>query len=157
MIGNDIVDLALAKKQSNWKREGYLDKIFTLKEQLLISNSENPDMMVWNLWSRKEAVYKIYNRKTGVRAFIPLKIECSEVASEIGIVSCLGETYYTKTEITKQFVNTVAVLQKSDFNKILVLENNTKIKKLDGIPFTESNNQIVSISHHGKFKEIVSL
>jgi lactate dehydrogenase-like 2-hydroxyacid dehydrogenase len=28
-IGNDIVDLALARKESNWKRPGYLNKIFT--------------------------------------------------------------------------------------------------------------------------------
>jgi phosphopantetheinyl transferase (holo-ACP synthase) len=35
VIGNDIVDLALARKESNWKRPGYLNKIFTTKEQLL--------------------------------------------------------------------------------------------------------------------------
>jgi hypothetical protein len=32
-----------------------LDKIFTQNEQLLIATAENPDIMVWNLWSRKEA------------------------------------------------------------------------------------------------------
>jgi phosphopantetheinyl transferase (holo-ACP synthase) len=53
VIGNDIVDLALARKESNWKRPGYLNKIFTTKEQLLISSAENPNTMVWNLWSRK--------------------------------------------------------------------------------------------------------
>jgi hypothetical protein len=37
---NDIVDLALARKESNWKRPGYLNKIFTTKEQLLISSAE---------------------------------------------------------------------------------------------------------------------
>jgi phosphopantetheinyl transferase (holo-ACP synthase) len=63
VIGNDIVDLALARKESNWKRPG-LNKIFTTKEQLLISSAENPNTMVWNLWSRKRAAYKIYNRAT---------------------------------------------------------------------------------------------
>lgn len=157
MIGNDIVDLALAKKESNWKRKGYLDKIFTLKEQLLISTAENPEIMVWNLWSRKEAVYKIYNRQTGLRAFIPLKLECSQVDLEIGIVTCNGETYFTKTEITNQYVNTVAVLKKSDFNNISVLDNDTKVTKLNGIPFIASDNKIVSISHHGNFKQMVTL
>ena len=33
MIGNDIVDLDLARKESNWKRKGFLDKIFSLQEQ----------------------------------------------------------------------------------------------------------------------------
>ena len=55
MIGNDIIDLALARKESNWLRSGFLDKIFTLREKLLISNSQNPETTVWNLWSRKEA------------------------------------------------------------------------------------------------------
>jgi phosphopantetheinyl transferase (holo-ACP synthase) len=74
MIGNDIVDLALARKESNWQRKGFLDKIFTKKEQLQIVTAQNPETMVWNLWSRKEAVYKIYNRETGIRAFIPLEL-----------------------------------------------------------------------------------
>jgi acyl carrier protein len=76
VIGNDIVDLALARKESNWKRPGYLNKIFTTKEQLLISSAENPNTMVWNLWSRKEAAYKIYNRATGIRGYFPLNLEC---------------------------------------------------------------------------------
>jgi hypothetical protein len=31
-----------------------LDKIFTPKEQVLISNAENPDIMVWNGAGRKQ-------------------------------------------------------------------------------------------------------
>ena len=76
MIGNDIVDLNLAKTQSNWKRKGYLDKIFTENEQNLIFESENPTAKVWNLWSRKEAAYKIYNRSTNIRVFNPKKFDC---------------------------------------------------------------------------------
>ena len=45
MIGNDIVDLALAQKESNWKRKGFLNKIFTEKEQLLILNAKNNDYL----------------------------------------------------------------------------------------------------------------
>jgi hypothetical protein len=33
MIGNDVVDLALAQKESNWKRKGFLNKLFTSVEQ----------------------------------------------------------------------------------------------------------------------------
>ena len=42
MIGNDIVDLQLAKKQSNWQRKGFLDKQFTVSEQEEIARSKNP-------------------------------------------------------------------------------------------------------------------
>ena len=31
-IGNDIIDLKLAKTQSNWQRKGFLEKQFTQKE-----------------------------------------------------------------------------------------------------------------------------
>jgi hypothetical protein len=55
VIGNDIVDLALARKESNWKRMDFR-KNFHCQEQLLISNAENPEIMVWNLWG-KEAAY----------------------------------------------------------------------------------------------------
>ena len=55
MIGNDIVDLALAEKESNWKRKGFIDKIFTPQEQSLIKTSINQEIIIWNLWSRKEA------------------------------------------------------------------------------------------------------
>ena len=36
MIGNDIIDLDVAKTESNWKRKGFLDKIFTANEQFQI-------------------------------------------------------------------------------------------------------------------------
>jgi hypothetical protein len=61
VIGNDIVDLALARKESNWKRPGYLNKIFTTKEQLLISSAENP-IPWYGIYGVGKAAYKIYNR-----------------------------------------------------------------------------------------------
>src|SRR5436190_1967565 len=100
MIGNDIVDLALAKIESNWKRKGFLDKIFTKSEQLLISKTENQDVMVWNLWSRKESAYKIYNRQTGIRGYFPLQLECSYENEILGRVSCNDNIYYTQTKIS---------------------------------------------------------
>ena len=36
MVGNDLVDLQIAKSQSNWRRKGFLEKQFTIKEQQLI-------------------------------------------------------------------------------------------------------------------------
>ena len=164
MIGNDIVDLALAQQESNWKRKGFLDKIFTQNEQLLILNSENPANMVWNLWSRKEAAYKIYNRKTQIRGYFPLQLECFnlEIADGIilGKVVIKGFVYFTKTEIKTDFINTIAVENVQDFATIKILENRKNIQKTNGIPeYFESNNlsvKSVSISHHGRFEQIIS-
>lgn len=160
MIGNDIVDLALAKKESNWQRPGFLEKIFTIKEQLLILNAENPEIMVWNLWSRKEAAYKIYNRQTGIRSYMPMQLECNYENASSGSVYCKGNIYYTKTEVSKDRISTVAVVQVSDFKGIKELEPNVQVHKKNGIPYINDANNVlkpISISHHGRFISRVSI
>jgi phosphopantetheinyl transferase (holo-ACP synthase) len=165
MIGNDIVDLALAQKESNWKRKGFLDKIFTENEQFQILNAKNPTIMVWNLWSRKEAAYKIYNRKTQIRGCFPLQLECFdlEISDEFtfGKVIIKDFIYFTKTEINPQFINTIAVEKKNDFDAITLLKSRKNIQKKNGIPsYFEANTELikpVSISHHGRFEQIITL
>jgi phosphopantetheinyl transferase (holo-ACP synthase) len=165
VIGNDIVDLALAQKESNWKRKGFLNKIFTEKEQLLILNALNPEVMVWNLWSRKEAAYKIYNRNTGIRGYFPQQIECTNLeiidGIQLGKVVIKEAVYYTKTTINAEYINTIAVVNIKDFDSVTLLENSKKTQKNNGIPnYFENINSVskpVSISHHGRFKQIVVL
>jgi phosphopantetheinyl transferase (holo-ACP synthase) len=161
MIGNDIVDLDLALKESNWKRKHFLDKIFSSKEQQLILNSENQDLMVWNLWSRKEASYKIYNRQTGIRGFFPLRLECDYSDKNTGTVSIDGFVFYTQTEITTNYIYSVAVSEKEGFKKIWVLDTTSIRTKENGIPYrldSISNSRIpVSITHHGRFQRIISV
>ena len=55
MIGNDIIDLSVAKLESNWQRRGFLEKQFTEEEQQLILTASNPFVLVWKFWSMKEA------------------------------------------------------------------------------------------------------
>ncbi|MEN9908754.1 MAG: hypothetical protein RLZZ540_1903 [Bacteroidota bacterium] len=161
MIGNDIVDLALARKESNWKRKGFLDKIFTMDEQLLISNASNPEVMVWNLWSRKEAAYKIYNRETGIREYIPLQLVCFYESETTGTVSCNGHVYYTETVVTNDFVYTIAAAKPNLFSQIRKISLDEEIGKTKGIPFiidpqTAFSNP-VSITHHGRFWKGIKL
>lgn len=164
MIGNDVIDLALAKKESNWQRKGFLDKIFTPKEKLLISNSDNPEITVWNLWSRKEAAYKIYNRQTQVRAFMPKQLECFDIETANGIiygkVACNNNIYFTKTTITLEYIETEAVINTADFDRIKIVDSSDKIIKIDGIPnYFDPEQRIwkpISKSHHGRFERIIS-
>lgn len=165
MIGNDIVDLVLARKESHWKRKGFLDKIFTENEQLLLLSAENPEVMVWNLWSRKEAAYKIHNRQTQIRGYFPLLLECFDLEIIDGVVfgkvMIKDSVYFTKTLITNQFIHSMAVINPEDFNKIQTLENRKNIRKNNGIPdYFEKEDSIsrpASISHHGRFEQIVLL
>jgi phosphopantetheinyl transferase (holo-ACP synthase) len=161
MIGNDIIDLDLALKESNWKRNRFLDKIFSINEQQLIQNSENKDHMVWNLWSRKEACYKIYNRQTGIRGFFPLRFECHYNNANTGTVSIEDFVFYTQTEIATNYIYSVAVSEKEYFEKIKPLETGAIIKKENGIPYflNPVSNSVspVSITHHGRFEKIISI
>jgi len=165
MIGNDIVDLALARKESNWKRKGFLDKIFTEKEQLLITNAMNSEVMVWTLWSKKEAAYKIYNRQTLIRGYFPLQLECCDLeiidGNVFGKVAIKDFIYFTKTSITSQFINTIAVENINDFETIKTLKNRKNILKIAGIPslFAKKTSVLrpLSISHHGRFERIITI
>jgi phosphopantetheinyl transferase (holo-ACP synthase) len=160
MIGNDIIDLDLARKESNWKRKGFLEKIFSLEEQKLIHNACDPELMVWDLWSKKESAYKIYNRYTGIKGYFPWLLECYWKDKNFGKVVIGDFSFYTQTEITKSYIYTIAVSETVLFNKIKPLETVINVKKNNGIPFildVNANAQPVSITHHGRFQRIISL
>ncbi len=161
MIGNDIVDLALAKKESNWQRNRFLDKIFTKNEQQMILNDANPEIMVWNFWSRKEAAYKIYNRETGIRGYFPLLLECFYENETLGTVSIKEKIYFTQSRIENDSIYTIAVAEKKHFDKIKSITSAKEIFKINGIPFIiDSDSKIkklVSITHHGRFWKGITL
>lgn len=165
MIGNDIIDLDLAGRESNWQRRGFLEKIFTETEQELIFKHEVPEIMVWILWSMKESSYKVYNRLTARRAYIPQFFECFELDvrpnSAVGKIICDDLIFYTKTVVSKEFIRTIAVLDERDLRKVKMLDNDVKIKKTNGIPdfFDKMANEFrpISISHHGRFDSLVAL
>jgi phosphopantetheinyl transferase (holo-ACP synthase) len=165
MIGNDVIDLRLAKAQSNWKRKGFLEKLFTIAEQRFILEATDSETMVWILWSRKEAAYKIFNRETSIRSYNPLQFECLEMVLHDGFyygkVTCQNYIYHSKTGFNADFVYTIAAEHPSDFGKIHHLENRGKIRKVAGIPsvYDPDTKQAkpVSISHHGNFERIISI
>ncbi|MES2448655.1 MAG: 4'-phosphopantetheinyl transferase superfamily protein [Bacteroidota bacterium] len=176
MLGNDIVDLQLAATQSNWRRKGYLQKIFTEQEQDLIANATNQDQMVWLLWSMKEAAYKIVNIEIGERFYRPKSFECIPNFSEHPII---GKATYedfeldTVSELNENFVNTTATSEQNrklehyllnnpntyieDFNKnsfqFRLVKNEANLPTIQDI-LTEEYGP-ASVSHHGRYVAIV--
>lgn len=112
MIGNDLVDLKLAAKQSNWQRKGFLNKLFTPKEQGYILNSDDPFKTVWLLWSMKESAYKAYLQTYNDRFFAPKKLACSLISKNNGTVLINNELFYTESDKNKAFIYTVAFSEK---------------------------------------------
>jgi phosphopantetheinyl transferase (holo-ACP synthase) len=153
MLGNDIVDLNLAKIQSNWRRKNYLDKIFTVEEQLLITSAKKPDEMVWLLWSMKESAYKIHNRKTGIRDFAPKSLKCTVYpnAEQVkGTVSIDKDTYFTKSDIQSKYIHTIAA---PAYNKLAEIE--ITIYELPDHPNDYKRTEPGSVSHHGQYLALV--
>ncbi len=161
MIGNDIIDLALSRTESNWKRKGFLEKLFTANEQKIISSSENPEIMVWSLWSRKEAAYKIYHRQTKNRVFIPKRIECDTITMQkglfYGLVSVDRTSIVTRTAVTNEFIYTEAVLNLNTFQAIEPIHSNDVFKDQYGIPHAKTSENPVSVTHHGAFERRIQL
>jgi phosphopantetheinyl transferase (holo-ACP synthase) len=165
MIGNDVIDIMQSRKESNWQRKGFIEKIYTLDEQLLIKNTADPELMVWVLWSMKEAVYKVYNRQTKIREYIPKKLICyiaSQTYNTItGSVICSGKTFSTKTVISQDYIHTIAVSDYNDLTKVIEIEKKAVSKDKNGLPYLfnplKNTVQDVSVSHHGRYEKVVTI
>ncbi|WP_316768921.1 4'-phosphopantetheinyl transferase superfamily protein [Pedobacter frigiditerrae] len=174
MLGNDIVDLDKANTESNWKRKGYLDKLFSSNEQQEILSSSNPETMVWLFWSMKEAAYKIVNRETLERFYSPKKFDVTSNGND-GTVTFEGKTFYTKSEIKDNLIHTIAAAKAENLNHIqtaflanaddYLSDFNSKSehfsleKDANGIPnlVDKTNGKIhfASVSHHGRYLAVV--
>jgi phosphopantetheinyl transferase (holo-ACP synthase) len=111
MTGNDIVDLKVAAAESNWRRKGFTEKIFTQQEQQYINDAVLQDAMVWRLWTMKESAYKIYTRQYGGRFFAPKKFKCILLTETSGLVKFNNITYQTTTVNSKDHIYTIARIE----------------------------------------------
>lgn len=129
MIGNDIVDLALAKAESDWRRPRFLDKIFTPKEQRYIYESPQPDKIVWLFWSMKESAYKLHVQLYKKRFYSPKKFTCSLLnlneKESYGRVVSDDFACYTQSEISDLYVYTISRLEKNKayLSQTFILKN----------------------------------
>lgn len=173
MIGNDIIDLRLAKTQSNWQRKGFLEKQFTHKEQAIIKRSKNPFEMVWRMWSMKEAAYKIVVQQENRRFFAPQKFECEILSTRKGLVIYQNQIFETKTNQDSGYIYTyidqkglrkgiVGEFSKEELKEKIAFEiekRSIQIRKnAFGVPTIYNNarpiSQSCSITHHGNYSAI---
>ena len=180
MLGNDVIDLTLAKTQSNWTRRNYLSKIFSQQEQNIIYSSDNPELMVWLMWSMKEAAYKIVNRKTGLRFYDPKAFCCSfdlDGWQAKGSVEYLGEKFLTYSDVAQYYVHTLSITSAISFEKCRIIHaqncsdyvtcfnhDHTDLKlqrNNSGLPEIyikrTMKQHIATTSHHGRFLFIAYL
>jgi phosphopantetheinyl transferase (holo-ACP synthase) len=174
MIGNDIIDLEASRKESNWQRDGWVQKIFTGDEQKYIYLSVEPELMVWLMWSMKEAAYKIRNRMTRQTFYAPQKFVCSNILLErseaSGNVTFGNIRMITNSSISKDYIHTTAIMEDNPRtinayigdtakNKTPALGRPVLFKDKEGLPYLfeplSGKISAVSVSHHGRFEAIV--
>jgi phosphopantetheinyl transferase len=127
MIGNDIVDLALASSGKHWTSQRFLDKVFSVAEQKMIADSANPFYTLWLFWSMKESAYKIHVRRQGKPFFVPLKIACQIHSETEGHVIINDNKYHTSSQISDEYIYTIARLSTSS----KVISTCAKLMKTD--------------------------
>ena len=174
MVGNDIVDLDEALKSSDWQRPRFLDKLFTELEQNYIKKAKDPFLMVWRLWSIKEASYKLYTQIHLSRFYNPKGFECT-LKDNYTTVGFKGFRCFVKTIVTSNYVISEARLNKKKLGSEIVKFTSTdqknyseelKLRLLNyvgnsyrltknefNIPtLNDGKKQInVSLTHHGNY------
>lgn len=134
MIGNDVVDLEFAARQSNWRRKGFLQKVFSEGEQQLILGSSRPYRLVWLLWSMKEAAYKAQQR----RFDLPRKLNWHEfrcflnsysTIAASGVVKTGDSEYFTSSEISGKYIHTSAETSETRTAKNGIFETSSEEMK----------------------------
>ena len=132
MVGNDIVDISLAKKQRSWQRVGFLGKVFTSDELVMIANAEDTVQMIWTLWSMKESVYKILIQQGHQRFFNPLKLKCMVSSSRHGSVTAFSQVFITQTRQMADYIFTIACteedLMSSRLSDVFLVSTNASIQ-----------------------------
>jgi phosphopantetheinyl transferase (holo-ACP synthase) len=176
LIGNDVIDLSLAKIESNWQRRGFLEKQFTANEQQLILAATNSFSLVWRLWSMKEAAYKVFTQENEMCFFAPKKFDCLLISNKEGMVLYKDRIFYTSSIVTQHYIFTLASYEKliKPYSKLVMpqvidimikikLEDVTRFSALEieqkksknGAPFYYYKDILLtrscSISHHGNY------
>lgn len=108
-----MVDRHLAMVQSNWKRKGFLTKVFSDSERKIIIEAGDSNLMVWLLWSMKEAAYKANQRTYQLpRQLNWQDQQCNIVSCNLtqtrGLVKIKETTYCTITTISSEYIHTTA-------------------------------------------------
>jgi phosphopantetheinyl transferase (holo-ACP synthase) len=169
MLGNDVVDLKLAKQQIRWNTKAFQQKVLHPKEMNQYNSSPLRYNDFWKIWSIKETAYKAHQRNKNHRPkFNPFDflVEINSSTSskvildnyEYNIISFVTDKYiysYTASNDVYSVQNFDLNLKNTFYNEGLKRQylNNRVIKNEYGIPFLLENNKAVpiSITHHGSY------
>jgi len=110
-LGNDIVDLKDPLAQGKADNQRFLNKICSEIEQKLILTSPDPNVMLWTLWSIKEASFKAAKKLLWTAKFIPKQFLCHRGSQDENSWTCfyLDLHFHVKVAITSEYVHAIAI------------------------------------------------
>lgn len=140
-LGNDIVDLSVAKKQKRTFSPRFLNKVFTKNEQSYLWEAEDPFTRLWLLWSIKESTYKCHLKNCGTRLFNPVKINCIPQNENCFSAVIDHRTYHTFSTSSTDFIHTIAT-EDSDFPTVHYFRTNGLLEETRKIVYSELITEI---------------
>lgn len=178
MIGNDVIDLRLARAERKSENFRYLEKICCACEIQQIQDSRDPELMLWTFWAMKESAYKAHQRfRSFSRKLNPIAFKCflDIDTSKVKIEDCI---YQIDLAITSEYIHSstglsqivwkvyrnekkpYTTLLRSFLNGLHGEISHIEIKKgATGIPVysidVSLRDKPISISHHGAFTAFV--
>jgi len=122
LVGNDIVDLTSSEVKMKYLDQAFINRVLTLREKNELSLSDNPQYLLWQFWSAKEACYKLLKKLKPAFVFSPSQIEI-KVVHQIGSdeyaggsATCLGEDISIFWETTTEYIHAIALHLKLQLN-----------------------------------------
>ncbi len=164
MIGNDVIDLRAVPNKRIVLEKRRLEKLCTSDEIRFILQSENPNETFWNIWTKKEACYKAYQRINYIHSFCPQQIEneMNTIENLITKVHFRNTLFFAETTIKGVKLHSVCADSQESLKEICVLDDLEKVRYLydfhkdaNGIPSLQTKNGNdcfpISKSSHGAF------
>ena len=74
-VGNDIVDLTDPQNKGKSLDQRYVSRILTPAERVRLDQFPDKDVLLWALWSGKEAAFKVLAKRDPALPFIPRAYE----------------------------------------------------------------------------------
>lgn len=139
MIGNDIIDLQLARKNTRITQERYWRKVLTEVEIFHLKKQADVSLAFLLLWAAKEATYKLASKIHGTHLFSPKSIvikNCENIhkrsSTYVSSLSPLGITHL-KLKATSYTVEAYAasdlhLLEQAIFQQIKLPGSTYKIQ-----------------------------
>lgn len=112
------MDLKNPQSQKKSDNEKFLNRVCIQHEKKLITSSDTPHIMLWTLWSIKEATYKIAEKIALASGFTPTRYRCEQLTEGSWQCNFLDLSVNVHVTATEDFVHALGVNDMTMWNKV---------------------------------------